>query len=96
MARKEVLRTFLLQGYYRAAHSLARTARTMSRQLWRPSTDSDGIPFETVCTFITALTDWRDQYLNLVGVPNNFEGEWDFVSVGSFSFRSSCDSTIRL
>jgi len=76
------------QGYYRAAHSLARTARNMSRQLWRPSTDSDGIPFETLCTFITALSDWRDQYLTLVGVPNNFEGEWDFVSVSAFEYVS--------
>jgi hypothetical protein len=56
----------------------------MSRQLWRPSTDSDGIPFETLCTFVSALSDWREQYLNLVGVPNNFEGEWDFVSVSDF------------
>src|SRR5258708_3454373 len=76
----------LWQGYYRAAHSLARTARNMSRQFWRPSTDSDGIPFETLCTFITALSDWRDQYLTLVGVPSNFEGEWDFVSVSAFEY----------
>jgi hypothetical protein len=58
----------------------------MSRQLWRPSTDSDGIPFETLCTFITALSDWRDRYLTLVGVPSNFEGEWDFVSVSAFKY----------
>ena len=53
----------------------------MSRQLWRPATDSDGIPFDNLCTFAHALTEWRDEYLNLVGVPSNFEGEWDFVSV---------------
>ncbi|KIM43381.1 hypothetical protein M413DRAFT_403216 [Hebeloma cylindrosporum] len=70
-------------GYYRAAHSLARTARQMSRQLWRPATDSDGIPFDNLCTFAHALTEWRDEYLNLVGVPSNFEGEWDFVSAVS-------------
>lgn len=73
----------LSQGYYRASHSLARTARTMSRQLWRPSTDSDGIPYETLCTFSRALLDWREQYLSIVGVPSNFEGEWDFVSVSA-------------
>ncbi|KAF8908927.1 hypothetical protein CPB84DRAFT_1703318 [Gymnopilus junonius] len=72
-------------GYYRAAHSLARTARQMSRQLWRPATDSDGIPFENLCAFSNALTEWRDKYLNLVGVPSNFEGEWDFAV-------SSCSS----
>ncbi|KAF9565678.1 hypothetical protein CPC08DRAFT_153221 [Agrocybe pediades] len=70
-------------GYYRAAHSLARTARTMSRQLWRPATDSDGIPYEHMCAFASALTEWRDEYLNVVGVPSNFEGEWDFVSAVS-------------
>ncbi|CAA7261362.1 unnamed protein product [Cyclocybe aegerita] len=74
-------------GYYRAAHSLARTARMMSRQLWRPATDSDGVPFDNLCTFATALTEWRDHYLNAVGVPSNFAGEWDFVSA-----VSSCSS----
>ncbi|KAF8194249.1 hypothetical protein BJ912DRAFT_1021497 [Pholiota molesta] len=72
-----------LEGYYRAAHSLARTARHMSRQLWRPATDSDGISFDNLCTFANALTEWRDEFLNLVGVPSNFEGEWDFVSAVS-------------
>ena len=54
----------------------------MSRQLWRPATECDGVSFDALCTFARALTEWRDQYLNLVGVPSNFEGEWDFVSVG--------------
>ena len=57
-------------------------ARTMSRQLWRPATDSDGISFGNLQTFVNALVDWREQYLSSVGVPSNFEGEWDFVSVG--------------
>ncbi|KAH6912531.1 hypothetical protein BKA70DRAFT_765503 [Coprinopsis sp. MPI-PUGE-AT-0042] len=70
-------------GYYTAAHSLARTARQMSRQLWKPSTDSDGISFETLLTFTTSLTEWRERYLNVVGVPNNYDGEWDFVSAVS-------------
>ncbi|KAF8895414.1 hypothetical protein BD779DRAFT_1499404 [Infundibulicybe gibba] len=72
-----------LEGYYRAAHSLARTTRHMSRQLWRPTTESEGLPYEVLCSFITALTDWRDEFLTLVGVPSNFEGEWDFVSAVS-------------
>lgn len=71
----------LFQGYYTAAHALARTARQMSRQLWKPSTDSDGISFEMLLSFTTSLTEWREKYLNLVGVPNNHDGEWDFVSV---------------
>lgn len=57
----------------------------MSKQLWRPSTDSDGVPYENLCGFIQELVSWRDDFLNLVGVPSNFEGEWDFVSVGQSS-----------
>lgn len=73
-----------LKGYYRAAHSLARTARQMSRQLWKPAVDSDGVPFETLMTFSTALSEWRDEYLSAVGVPANYSGTWDFVSVRTF------------
>ncbi|KAK7469120.1 hypothetical protein VKT23_003611 [Stygiomarasmius scandens] len=69
-------------GYYRAAHSLARTARQMSRQLWRPITDSDGIPLHYLCQFGTALRTWRDNYLARVGVPKTYEG-WDFVTTVS-------------
>jgi hypothetical protein len=71
-----------IQGYYRAAHSLAHAARHMSKHLWRPSTDSDGVPFEDLCASVQELLSWRDEFLTLVGVPSNFEGEWDFVSVG--------------
>ncbi|KAJ7095959.1 hypothetical protein B0H15DRAFT_82387 [Mycena belliarum] len=70
-------------GYYRAAHALARIARQMSRNLWRPVTDSDGVPFEVLYMLTNALSEWRDEYLTVVGVPSNFEGEWDFVSAVS-------------
>ncbi|CAK5269768.1 unnamed protein product [Mycena citricolor] len=70
-------------GYYRAAHSLARTARQISRNLWRPSTESDGVPFEVLYMLTSALSTWRDDFLAIVGVPSNFEGEWDFVSAVS-------------
>ncbi|KAF7299190.1 hypothetical protein MIND_00867700 [Mycena indigotica] len=70
-------------GYYRAAHALARVARSMSRHLWRPSTDSDGIPFDVLYGLTSQLSSWRDEFLTLVGVPSNFEGEWDFVSAVS-------------
>ncbi|KAF9013458.1 hypothetical protein BDQ17DRAFT_604579 [Cyathus striatus] len=53
------------------------------RQLWRPATDADGVPFEVLCSITHALTEWRDEFLNVVGVPSNFEGEWDFVSAVS-------------
>ncbi|KAI0632440.1 hypothetical protein C8Q77DRAFT_924437 [Trametes polyzona] len=67
-------------GYYRAAHALARIARQMSRQLWRPATESDGIPIDVLTNFMTLLNEWRDEHLQHVGVPTNFEAEWDFVS----------------
>lgn len=70
------------KGYYRAAHSLARTARHMSKKLWRPVTESDGIRYESIRVFVQELLSWKEDFLNLVGVPSNFEGEWDFVSVG--------------
>ncbi|KAF8208834.1 hypothetical protein K438DRAFT_1812973 [Mycena galopus ATCC 62051] len=72
-----------LEGYYRAAHALARVARQMSRNLWRPVTDADGVPFDVLYMLTTALSVWRDEYLTVVGVPSNFEGEWDFVSAVS-------------
>jgi len=70
-------------GYYRAAHALARIARQIARQLWRPATDSDGMNADVVNNFITALDEWRGQYLPKVGVPSNFAAEWDFVSAVS-------------
>ncbi|TBU45011.1 hypothetical protein BD309DRAFT_861086 [Dichomitus squalens] len=69
-----------VQGYYRAAHALARIARQMSRQLWRPATESDGVPLDVLAGFMAMLTDWSKDHLQHVGVPSNFEAEWDFVS----------------
>lgn len=52
----------------------------MSRQLWRPATESDGIPLELLNNFMNLLNEWREEYLQHVGVPNNFDSGWDFVS----------------
>jgi hypothetical protein len=38
---------------------------------------------DVVAGFIAALSDWKDKYLLKVGVPSNFEADWDFVSVVS-------------
>ncbi|KAI0755432.1 hypothetical protein BC629DRAFT_1174399 [Irpex lacteus] len=70
-------------GYYRSAHALARIARQMSRQLWRPATESDGIPLEVLLNLINILNEWKDEHLQRVGVPSNFAAEWDFVSAVS-------------
>lgn len=53
----------------------------MSRALWKPATDADGVPFEVLTTFSAALSQWRDKYLRVVGVPSNENGTWDFVTV---------------
>ena len=53
----------------------------MSRQLWKPITDAEGIPIDVLLYFTAALTEWREKFLSLVGVPSNFKGDWDFVSV---------------
>jgi len=80
-------------GYYRAAHSLARTARKMSRHLWKPVVESDGIPYDLICTLSQELSQWRTDYLQHVGVPNGLAADWDFVSA-----VSSCasDATYHL
>ena len=63
--------------------ALARIARQMSRQLWRPATESDGIPMDVLLNLIALLNEWKDEHLQRVGVPSNFAAEWDFVSAVS-------------
>ncbi|KAI9463794.1 hypothetical protein F5148DRAFT_1210757 [Russula earlei] len=72
-----------LEGYYRAAHALARVSRHMSKNLWIPTTDSEGVPVEALRVIIHQLNEWRAQYLPRVGVPTDFAAEWDFVSAVS-------------
>jgi hypothetical protein len=55
----------------------------MSKNLWIPTTDSDGVPVEALRVIIQQLNDWRAQYLPRVGVPTDFAAEWDFVSAVS-------------
>lgn len=80
---------YCVKGYYRAAHALARIARHMSKQLWVPTTESDGIPFDVLCSIVNSLNDWRGEHLPRVGVPSDFESEWDFVSAVSACETSS-------
>jgi hypothetical protein len=55
----------------------------MSKNLWIPTTDSDGVPVEVLRVIIQQLNDWRAQYLPRVGIPTDFAAEWDFVSAVS-------------
>ena len=55
----------------------------MSKNLWIPTTDSDGVPLEVLRGITQQLNEWRAQYLPRVGVPTDFDAEWDFVSAVS-------------
>jgi hypothetical protein len=55
----------------------------MSKNLWIPTTDSDGVPVEVLREIMQQLNEWRAQYLPRVGVPTDFNAEWDFVSAVS-------------
>lgn len=70
-------------GWYTAAHSMARCIREISRQLWRPGTEADGIAFEQLSRLVRPLHQWRDEFLVHVGVPSNFQADWDFVAAVS-------------
>ncbi|KAF8272856.1 hypothetical protein EI94DRAFT_1769658 [Lactarius quietus] len=72
-----------LEGYYRSAHALARISRHMSKNLWIPTIDSDGVPVEVLRGIMQQLNEWRAQYLPRVGVPTDFDADWDFVSAVS-------------
>lgn len=67
-------------GYYRAAHALARIARQIARNFWKPVVESDGASLESIRSLMEALYHWKAMYLAKVGVPSNFQAEWDFIS----------------
>ena len=62
----------------------------MARQLWRPATESDGIPVDVLMSIMNHLNEWKDEHLARVGVPSNFHAEWDFVSAVTACECSLC------
>jgi hypothetical protein len=58
---------------------MARIAREMSRQLWRPIIQTEGVPYGVLCTLIRELHTWRSDYLTKVGVPGT-STKWDFLA----------------
>lgn len=62
---------------------MARVIREMSRRLWRPSIEADGIVFHSLLQLVRPLHQWRDDFLVHVGVPSNFQADWDFVAAVS-------------
>ncbi|CAE6438942.1 unnamed protein product, partial [Rhizoctonia solani] len=79
--------------WYTAMHVLAREVRCMSRMLWTPVMAEEGIPAKVIQDLITRLNRWRDVYLNTVGVPSNFEADWNFVAAVS---ACSSDATFHV
>ncbi|KAG8722921.1 hypothetical protein FRC08_000021 [Ceratobasidium sp. 394] len=69
--------------WYSALHILACEARRMSRILWTPAVAEEGIPAKMIQDVMARLNRWRDGYLNAVGVPSNFEADWNFVAAVS-------------
>jgi len=55
----------------------------MSRILWTPAVAEQGIPAKVIQDIMARLNRWRDDYLNAVGVPSNFEADWNFVAAVS-------------
>ncbi|TRM63963.1 hypothetical protein BD626DRAFT_493337 [Schizophyllum amplum] len=75
--------SIFFDGYYRAAHALARVARTMSRRLWTPAAEAGGIPRPTLLLLVQALGGWRAAHYSAVGVPRDFGRGWGFVEAVS-------------
>lgn len=52
----------------------------MCRILWVPAAESDGVPYDILMSLVAMFSSWRDEHLDRVGVPSNFEADWDFVA----------------
>jgi hypothetical protein len=67
-------------SWYASLHALARIIRQMCRALWIPAAETDGIPYDVLLSMVALFSQWRDEHLDRVGVPSNFEADWDFVA----------------
>lgn len=85
-------------GYFRTAHALARIARLMSRKLWGPAVESDGILPQDLFELSLLLQDWGERYLQVVGVPsagssaNPAAATRDMANWGFINAISACAS----
>ncbi|KAG8917251.1 hypothetical protein FRC01_002583 [Tulasnella sp. 417] len=80
-------------SWYSSLHALAVIIRRMCRILWIPATESDGIPYDRLVSLVAMYSSWRDEHLDRVGVPSNFEADWDFVAAVT---ACSSDATFHL
>ena len=66
-----------------ASLAMAKIARTLARHLARPDIPTRGMPYAVLHQAMESLHFWKDQYLQIVGVPNNFQADWDFIAAVS-------------
>jgi hypothetical protein len=71
---------------------MAELARALARNLSRPDVSNQGMPVKILREAMFSLQRWKDEFLQLVGVPNNFQADWDFIAAVSackftFHFR---------
>jgi len=64
-------------------HELTVIVRKMSRRLWIPATEAEGIQFQVFYDLVAGFRQWRDDHLSRIGVPSHLKEEWDFVSAVS-------------
>lgn len=74
---------------WKANLDMAKIARTLARQLARPDVPTRGMPFAVLHQAMDSLRAWETQYLLTVGVPNNFQADWDFIAAVS---ACTCDA----
>jgi hypothetical protein len=49
----------------------------------KPAILANGIPTREINRLQDMLQDWEEKYLQLVGVPEHFKAEWDFITAVS-------------
>ena len=62
---------------------LAAIARHFAHMICKPAVLANGIPTREVNRLQDILQDWEEKYLQLVGVPEHFKAEWDFITAVS-------------
>ncbi|KAG8904857.1 hypothetical protein FRB99_001063 [Tulasnella sp. 403] len=68
----------------------------MCRWLWIPASEADGIPYDNLVGLVNMFSQWREEHLDRVGVPSNFEADWDFVAAVTACVYSFCLAVLRL
>ncbi|KAG8809488.1 hypothetical protein FRC17_003423, partial [Serendipita sp. 399] len=63
-----------------AVSSLANVARKLAKDLSKPNVTTFGMPLQVLKRCMENLQAWKEQYLQLVGVPDNYQANWDFAA----------------